>query len=163
MTATGVFASSAIVAAVEVLLGLVGTLVTTFEGHGSAAAFFRSSPFTTARRLHFGALLFQDGFARQLNAIAFDGQHFHQHLVAFLQLVAHIVDAVLGNFADVQQAIGAGNDFDEGAEVRQSRNLAQVGLAYFGGRGDVASTMPRMTLPPGPIRSRILSVGIVRV
>src|SRR4029077_5369674 len=29
---------------------------------------------------HFCALLFENGFARQPNAIALDGQHFHQHL-----------------------------------------------------------------------------------
>ena len=50
---------------------------------------------------HFCALLFQDGFARKPNAIAFDRQHFHQHLIAFLQLVANIFNAMLGDFADV--------------------------------------------------------------
>jgi hypothetical protein len=41
---------------------------------------------TIGRKLaaaHLGALLLEDGFARQANAVAFDGQHLHQHLVAF--------------------------------------------------------------------------------
>ncbi len=96
-----------------------------------AAAFLRCS-LTAARRLHLRALLFQNRLARQLDAIAFNRQHLDQHLIAFFQLVANIVDAVLGNFADVQQAVGAGNDFDERAEVRQPRDLAEIGLPYFG-------------------------------
>ena len=33
---------------------------------------------------------------------------------------------MLGNFADVQQSIGAGNDFDERTEVRQPRDRAEI-------------------------------------
>jgi hypothetical protein len=57
---------------------------------------------------HFRALLFQDSFARKANTIAFNGQYFHQHLIAFFQLVTNIFNAVLGDFADMQQAFGAG-------------------------------------------------------
>ena len=38
-------------------------------------------------------------------------------LVAFLQFVADIADAVLGDFADVQQPVGTREDFDKGAEI----------------------------------------------
>jgi hypothetical protein len=101
--------------------------VAAFEGDPAAAAGATFSTFAFGWRFsaaHLGALLFQDGLARQLDAIAFNGQHLHQDLIAFFQLVANIVDAVLGNFADVQQAIGAGDDFDECAEVGQPSYLA---------------------------------------
>src|SRR5579864_1549968 len=51
---------------------------------------------------HFCALLFQNSFAREANAIALDGEYFHQHLIAFFQLVANIFNAMLRDFADVQ-------------------------------------------------------------
>jgi hypothetical protein len=40
-------------------------------------------------------------------------------LIAFLQFIPNIFDAMLGNFADVEQTVGAGQDFDEGAKVRE--------------------------------------------
>ena len=45
----------------------------------------RSLCFRRRRRstAHLRPLFFQDRLARQLDAIAFDGQHLHQHLVAF--------------------------------------------------------------------------------
>src|SRR5690348_12627318 len=39
---------------------------------------------------HLRALFFQNRFARKPDAIALHRQHFHQHLIAFFQLVAHI-------------------------------------------------------------------------
>ena len=56
---------------------------------------------------HLRALLFQNRFARKPDAVAFDRQYLHQHLVAFLQFIANILNAVLGDFADVQQAVRA--------------------------------------------------------
>src|SRR5512146_71223 len=73
---------------------------TPFERDGAGAAF---KAFLS--RGHLRALLFQDGFARQPDAVALDGEHLDQHLVAFLQFVANVLDAVLRNFADVQQAV----------------------------------------------------------
>ena len=87
---------------------------------------------------HLRALLFQNCLARKADAVAFDRQDFHQHLVAFLQFVANIFNAMFGNFADVQQAFGSRNDFDERAEIRQPSDFAEISLAYFGGRRDVA-------------------------
>jgi hypothetical protein len=92
---------------------------------------------------HLRALLFQDRFARETDAVAFDGKHFYKDLIAFFQFVADVLDAVLGNFADVQQAIGARDDFDKGAEVRQPRDLAKIGLPYFRGSGYIADHLQR--------------------
>ena len=60
---------------------------------------------------HFRALLFQNCLAGQLDAVAFDGQNFHQHLVAFFQFIANILDSVFGDFADVQQPVQARAEF----------------------------------------------------
>jgi hypothetical protein len=83
---------------------------------------------------HLGALLFEDGFARELDAIAFYGQNFYENLIAFVKLVADVFNAMLGDFADVEQSVGAGEDFDEGPEVCQTDNFAQVRLSHFGSR-----------------------------
>ncbi len=89
--------------AIEVLLpaGFVGSFVSALEGHRTAfaAAFTTTAVRRKLTAAHLGALLLQDGFARQLNAIAVDGQHFHQNLIAFFQFIANIVDAMLSNFA----------------------------------------------------------------
>ena len=110
---------------------VVGEVGAAFDGQCGSMSRFTAAAFssTAFRRkfaaAHLGALLLENGFARQPDAVAFDGQHLHQHLVAFLQFVADILDAVLGDFADVQQAVGAGNDLDERAEVRQARTLCR--------------------------------------
>src|SRR5258708_21465596 len=78
------------------------------------AAFRRSC---TLRRsaAHFPPLLVQNRFARKPDAVAFHRQHLHQHLIAFLQLVADVANAMLRHFADVQQPIGPGDDLDKRA------------------------------------------------
>jgi hypothetical protein len=48
------------------------------------------------------ALLFQQSFARKLDAIAFDSQNLDQYLIAFAQFVLHVFHAMLGNLTDVQ-------------------------------------------------------------
>src|ERR1022692_2214362 len=90
------------------------------------------------------ALLAQNSLAAELDLVAFERQNLDQNLVAFLQLVAHFAHAVLGDLADVQQAVGAGEDLDESAEIHQPHDLAQVGLAHFGHRGDVADDLERL-------------------
>ena len=82
------------------------------------------------------ALFFQNRLAAQLDLVAFERQNLHQNLIAFLQLVAHVLDAVLGDLADVQQAVGAREDLDERAEIDDPDHLAQIGLADFGRGGD---------------------------
>ena len=77
-------------------------------------------------------MLFQDCLPGELDAVAFDGQNFHQYLVAFFQFVANIFNSVFGDFADMQQAVQAGQNFDERAEIRQTADLAEISLAYLG-------------------------------
>src|SRR5262249_56690314 len=63
-----------------------------------------------ARCRHFGALLFQDGLARQFDAIAFDAQDLHQYLVALFQLIRDFADTVFRDLTDVQQSVGSWDD-----------------------------------------------------
>jgi hypothetical protein len=83
---------------------------------------------------HLGALLFQNRLPGQLDAVAFDGQNLHQHLVAFFQFIANILDSVFGDFADVQQTVQAGQNFDERSEIRQAADLPEIGLPHLGRR-----------------------------
>src|SRR5690348_14952012 len=98
----------------------------------------------SALRRHLRALLFQNRLAREPDAVALHCQDFHQHLVAFLQLVSDVGNPMLRHFADVQQALGARNDFDKRTKVRQSSNLPEISLPYLGRRRDVADNLQRL-------------------
>src|SRR5579863_2625018 len=99
--------------AIEVRFGIrfVGEVAAAFDHHCAGCngsryefAFRRSGHRRGFAAAHFCALLFQNCLARKPDAIALNREHLHQHLIAFLQFVAHIGDAMLGDFADVQQA-----------------------------------------------------------
>ncbi len=62
----------------------------------------------------------QDGFAGKLDLVAFLADALDHDLLAFFQLVAHVLDATVGDFRDVQQAVGAREDFDERAEINDA-------------------------------------------
>src|SRR5215475_5328093 len=79
-----------------------------------------------------------ESLARKADFVAFDGEHFDHDLIAQLQLVANIADAMFGNFTDVEQTIGTGEKLDESAEFRESNNFAEIGFAHFGTGGNVA-------------------------
>src|SRR5438034_1026887 len=113
---------------IEIGFGFVRKVAAAFDSDGCSCSF--GCRFASA---HFCPLLFEDGFARQPNAVAFDGQYFHQYLIALFQFIADVLDTVLSDFADVQQAVQSGKDFNEGAEISQARNLAKIGFPYFGG------------------------------
>src|SRR6266446_2276079 len=77
------------------------------------------------------------GFAREADLVALDGENFHENLVAELEFVANVADAMLGDFADVEKAVGAGEKLDESAELREADDFAKIGLADFRAGGDV--------------------------
>src|SRR5438876_3684473 len=115
-----------------------------FVGAGIAAAAFSAGGDRVASAASGGFLLFfasfaDQGLAREANLVALDGKNLDENLVAELQLVANVADAMLGDFADVQEAVGAGEKFDECAELRQANDFAEIGLADFGAGGDVAN------------------------
>src|ERR1700751_3104473 len=87
-----------------------------FDGHrGCGCGLGRS-----LAAAHLRPLLFQNCLARQANTIAFDRQHFHENLIAFFQFVADVFDPVFRNLADVQQSVGARNDFDKRTKVGEA-------------------------------------------
>src|SRR4029077_11970356 len=65
------------------------------------------------------ALLAQHGFARQANFVALDGEYLDEDLIAQLQRIAYVAQTLLGDFADMQQAVGARENFHEGTEFRE--------------------------------------------
>ena len=93
---------------------------------------------------HLGALFSQDRFARELDAIALNRQHFHQDLIALVQFVANIFDAMFGDLADVQQPVRSGEDFDERAEIRESNDFAKICLTNLRRRRNVADDLQRL-------------------
>src|SRR5476649_970313 len=79
-----------------------------------------------------GGGFFSSGFHRQLQTAAVVGfQNLDAHLLAFFQIVGNGVDALVGDLRDVQQAVLAWHDLDDGAEVQQFQHGAVVGLAHF--------------------------------
>src|SRR5580700_10250435 len=116
-----------------------------------------------ASTTHFRALFFQNRLARQSDAVPFDRQYLHQHLVAFLQLVANIANAMLRHFADVQQPIGPGNNLDERAEIRQPRHLPQISLPDFRSRRQVANDLQRFRCRGLIARRNLHQSGILHV
>src|ERR1700722_7536377 len=128
---------------------LIRKIAATFDHHGaggsgltldrSNCAFRRRSAAT-----HLRALFFQDRLARQTDTVAFHCENFHQHLVAFFQLVANIGNSMLRHFADVQQAVGSRNNLDERAEIREARDFPEISLPYFRGRRQVADNLQRL-------------------
>ena len=53
------------------------------------------------------------------------------------ELIAHFLDAVFRDLGNMQQAVGAGEDLDERAEIDDAHYFAQIGLAHFGHRADI--------------------------
>jgi len=68
---------------------------------------------------------------RQPNAAAFlvQTQHVHIDLVAHVQQFARVLDAVPGQLADVNQAVGS-TEIDERAEIAQAAHHAAPGFAF---------------------------------
>ena len=83
-------------------------------------------------------------------------EHLHQDLVAFFQLVPHVLDTVLADFADVQQAVGTREDLNKRAEFHQPHNLAQIGLVDLSHGSDVGDPLDGL-LGRFPDRQRIYS------
>jgi len=86
-------------------------------GRGGSAAAARGGGFL----LLFAGFADQ-GFAGEANLVALDGENLDEDLVAELEFIANVANAMLGDFADVQEAVSAGEKFDESAEFRRDRS-----------------------------------------
>src|ERR1700686_2068230 len=51
---------------------------------------------------------------------------------------------MLGDFADVQQAVGAWEELDERAELREADDFAEIGLAHLRAGGNFANQLQRV-------------------
>src|SRR5581483_4675025 len=79
-----------------------------------------------------GVRLFERLFAAELDLSLFvDVQDFHHHLVALAQHVADTPDALGRELRDMQQAVGAGENFHESAEVDDLSHRTAVNLSDF--------------------------------
>src|SRR6185436_15076910 len=63
-------------------------------------------------------------------------EHLDGDLVTLLEDVAHLAHAVGRELADVEEAVEAGEDLDEGAERLDAAHRAGVGLAHLGHLGE---------------------------
>src|SRR5204863_9438524 len=97
--------------AVEVRLFTISLFMTTFERHRPAGPFcsavrvhiprgcYRSpTAFTATLGRHLRALLFQNCFARESDAIAFHRENLHEDLISFTKFVFDVLHAMLGDF-----------------------------------------------------------------
>src|SRR5437867_1296463 len=92
---------------------------TTTATRGPAAALAAGRP----------VLLPQERLPRQIHAVlVVDGDHLHLQPVADLADVLDLLDVLVAQLADVTQAVAAGQDLDEGAEVLDRRHPALVHL-----------------------------------
>src|SRR5712672_1039819 len=81
--------------------------------------------------------------AREPDLVALDREHLDQHLVAQLQLIANVANAMLGNLTDVQQAVGAREQLDERSEFGETHYFAEIGFADFRRSGYLAHHLQR--------------------
>src|SRR5437762_1097490 len=78
-----------------------------------------------------------DAAHRQADApLAVDLEHLDANHIAFLELVTDTLGALVGNLRDVHQAVAAGQDGHESAEIHQARDLAFVHLTHLDIGGD---------------------------
>ena len=73
--------------------------------------------FAGAGCFRFFALIAQNGFPGKLDFVPFLADAFDQNLLTFLQLVTHVLHPAVGDFGNVQEPIGSGEDFNERAEI----------------------------------------------
>src|SRR5438045_9584582 len=73
----------------------------------------------------------QDRLPGKLNLVAFLADALDHNLLAFLQFIADVANAAVGDVGNVQQTISARKDFDESAEIDDPADGADVGLAHF--------------------------------
>src|SRR5689334_12481672 len=97
--------------------------------------------FALASRFGFAVLVAQYSLARQLDLVALAADAFHQDLLSFLQLVAHVFHSSIGNLRNVQQAVSAREDLNERAEIDDSRNRAEIRLTDFRFSGQTTNTI----------------------
>lgn len=82
--------------------------------------------------------MFADGGASgQFNFSArIDSEDFNENLFAFFEDIGDVIDVSVGEFGDMDHAVGAGEDFDESAEVHNFFDGTEVDVPDFSLAGD---------------------------
>src|SRR5665213_2982448 len=70
---------------------------------------------------------------------------------------------MLCDLGDVEQAVGAGEDLDECAELSQTNHLAEISFADLGHGGDVANHLDGAGQTVGVARSNVDATGVVHI
>src|SRR4029079_3764207 len=110
---------------------------------------YRALAFRGRRRRRCGGLLLCRGrieprLSRQAHAALVVGlEHLHLHDLAFLEVVRHLVHALVRDLRDVEQAILAGEQLDDRAEVEEPQHRALVDLADLVFRRDRLDAIDR--------------------
>ena len=68
-------------------------------------------------------------------------EHFHAHLLAFLQVIGDCVHALVGDLRDVQQTVTARKHAHDRAEFEELQNGAVVDLAELDVRGQLCDAL----------------------
>jgi hypothetical protein len=82
---------------------------------------------------------FQDGFAGKFYLVAFLADTFDHNLLSFFEFVAHVFDAAVGNFGNVQKPVQARKNFDKRAEIYDAVDRSEISFSDLGFGGDGAA------------------------
>jgi len=83
------------------------------------------------------SLLAQDGFSGQLDFVTFQADDLHHDLIALLENIPNISNAVFVDFRDVEQPVGSREQFDKGAEIRNANDFSTVSFSYLRSRRQI--------------------------
>src|SRR5471032_948044 len=84
----------------------------------------------------------EEGLSRKAHAaLVVSLQHLHLHDLAFLQVIRNRVHALVGDLRDMQQAVLAGQQLHDRAEVEEAQHRAFVDPADFDFRRDRADAL----------------------
>src|SRR5690606_21339239 len=128
-------ATSTAVAAAEAAAG-AAIATAAADAPTRTAAATPAATAATATRSARGYLALELGPHQVDLAAVVDVVDLHAELVALLEEVLDALHALLGDLADVQQPVGAGEEVDEGAEVGDLGDRAVVLLANLGAGGE---------------------------
>ena len=71
-------------------------------------------------------------------------QHFHQHFIAFLHLIGHLIHAMVRQLGDVHQSIHPRQHLDERAKIHDLLDLAEIQFSNLHFFGDLVHAVDRL-------------------
>src|SRR5262249_14986699 len=73
----------------------------------------------------------QDSLTRKLNLVSIFADALDHNLLPFTQFIAHVANASIGNFGNVEQTIRAGEDFHKRSEIYDPAHRSNISLAHL--------------------------------